>query len=122
MLSKLGGSCELQLSQSLKSAAASCVLLSPVLQAVITQPDLLHKLPSKGLHTLLLHPDTASAQPPPARHSVPVPATISYESLGAAADESPEWKLGQLGGPDTTCYIIFTSGSTGKPKVSLDAL
>lgn len=86
------------------------------LQAIITQPDLMHKLPSnEAQHTLILHPDSSSARGS-AKQSA-MPAAISAESLGAAAKESPAWKLGQLGGPDTTCYIIYTSGSTGQPKV-----
>lgn len=91
------------------------------LQAVIIQPDLLHKLPSSGhLHTLLLDPEKASARQPATQPAPPVAATISAASLGAAAQESAQWGLGQLGGPDTPCYTIYTSGSTGKPKVNTD--
>jgi long-subunit acyl-CoA synthetase (AMP-forming) len=85
------------------------------MQTIITQQDLLHKLPSsRGLHILLVQPDKVASTQSAALPS----ATISPELLGAAGSESPDWQLGQLGGPDTPCYIIYTSGSTGKPKVT----
>lgn len=90
----------------------------PFVQAIITQPDPMHKLPSnKAVHTLLLHPESSPARGVTKEPDTPVAAAISADALGAAAMESPDWDLGQLGGPDTTCYIIYTSGSTGKPKV-----
>jgi non-ribosomal peptide synthetase component F len=101
-------------------------------QAVIVQPDLVQKLPdaaaldSLSIHTLLLHPEvpyTAASQRPAhaARAAAGgfaplIPATLSVAGFGAAAAASPAWTRGQLGTPDTTCYIIYTSGSTGKPK------
>jgi non-ribosomal peptide synthetase component F len=86
-------------------------------QTVVTHQDLVHLLPSSdSLHTLLLVPSRPQ-QGISRRSSGLTAAAMSPESLGAAAGESPEWLLGQLGGPDSTCYIIYTSGSTGKPKV-----
>lgn len=83
---------------------------------MVSQSDLLHKLPPENsLHTLLLHPDKVSGQPHP-RPSGQAEATISAEALGAAGIEAADWLLGTLGGPKDTCYIIYTSGSTGKPK------
>jgi non-ribosomal peptide synthetase component F len=88
------------------------------MQTVITQEDLLHKLPSsRGLHILLVQPEKVASAPAPAQPLALPPATISPDLLGAAGSESPDWQLGQLGEPDTPCYIIYTSGSTGKPKV-----
>lgn len=115
-------------------------------QAVVVQPDLLHKLPdaaaldSLSIHTLLLHPEvpyTAANRTPHkslratyAHHSATaaaatttlasfppvVPSSLAAASFGAAAASSPVWQHGQLGDAQTTCYIIYTSGSTGKPK------
>lgn len=88
-----------------------CSLAS--LQAVITQPDHVHKLPSSGLHTLLLHPAELAST---ATALSPEPASIAAAALGLAAKQPPRWELGQLGSPASPCYIIYTSGSTGKPK------
>lgn len=97
------------------SRCAGDVLRCCTAQAVVTQQDLVHKLPcSESLHMLLLVPESGLQRG--GRSSEVTAATISPESLGAAAEESAVWQLGQLGGPDTTCYIIYTSGSTGKPK------
>lgn len=95
----------------------------------MVQPDLVQKLPDAAalsalnIHTLLLHPEVpylASGQRPKAAqgaaHPPLVPATLDPASFGAAAVASTDWQHGQLGTPDTTCYIIYTSGSTGKPK------
>lgn len=90
------------------------------LQAVITQPDLLPKLPTRtDLHALTLHPEKGCQCKPGSQTSSSgtVQAEIGPGPLGAAAAESAEWQLGQLGDANTTCYIIYTSGSTGKPKV-----
>lgn len=87
-------------------------------QAIVTQQELVHLLPSSdSLHTLLLAPNSSPKQVVSGRCSSLTAAAMRPESLGAAAEESPEWQLGQLGGPNSTCYIIYTSGSTGKPKV-----
>jgi hypothetical protein len=72
-------------------------------------------LSSLGIHTLLLQPTvpyiTRGQHPEAARgKAIPplVPATLAPASLGAAAAASPDWEHGQLGTPDTTCYIIYT--------------
>lgn len=97
------------------------------------QPDLVQKLPdaaaldSLNIHTLLLHPEvpytTASQRPAPDASAAAaggfaplIPTSLPPAGFGAAAAASTAWERGQLGTPDTTCYIIYTSGSTGKPK------
>lgn len=104
-----------------KASAILLTLCSHWSQAAVVQPDLVQKLPdaaalsSLGIHTLLLQPavpySTNGQHPKAARGTAfppLVPATLAPASFGAAAAASTEWSHGQLGTPDTTCYIIYT--------------